>query len=150
MKYVMAVFVTAVTVFVAATVYYKGLPTFPAYNPNPVSTQTSVSFTPSPTPIDETSAIVSAVRAGLVIEHGQDAASMNISVSKIEGGYAQGGATASGGGGAWFAAKVNGNWVLVWDGNGQINCSNLTRYPNFPTDMIPECWNETTRKLVTR
>jgi hypothetical protein len=50
----------------------------------------------------------------------------------------------------WFAAKVNGIWKLVWDGNGQINCSDIAAYPAFPTDMIPECWDTTTNKVITR
>lgn len=45
MKYFIAVFVTAVLVFLAATVYYKGLPTFPNYNKGAVSTQSGVPVT---------------------------------------------------------------------------------------------------------
>ncbi|MCX6791509.1 MAG: hypothetical protein NT149_00535 [Candidatus Gottesmanbacteria bacterium] len=93
--------------------------------------------------------IISAVKAGLVAEHGPDAATMTITVSKIVGNFAQGGASATGGGGMWFAAKVGDVWKLAWDGNGTISCASINPY-NFPTSMIPECWNETTQKNVTR
>ena len=55
-----------------------------------------------------------------------------------------------GGGGRWFAAKVNGLWKLVWDGNGIIKCSDLADYPEFPVSMIPECFDEASDKLVKR
>ena len=100
--------------------------------------------------MDESVALIAAVKAALVAEHGQDAGLLNITVAKMEGEYASGGAAASGGGGMWFAAKVNGVWKLVWDGNGQINCSDITPYPEFPNDMIPECWDTTTLKIVNR
>lgn len=45
MKYGIAIFVTAVLVFLGATIYYKGLPTFPSYNKNAVSTQSGVPVT---------------------------------------------------------------------------------------------------------
>jgi len=50
----------------------------------------------------------------------------------------------------WFAAKVGEIWKLVWDGNGQLNCSDIALYPLFPKDLIPECWNEATQKIVKR
>jgi hypothetical protein len=40
------------------------------------------------------------------------------------------------GNGGWFlAAKVNGNWKLVFDGNGTPFCDEIASY-NFPADMI--------------
>ena len=151
MKYFLAVFVTAVIVFLGATIYYKGLPTFPQYNKNPVSTQSDVLVSsPSPTPANESAILIAAVKAALIAEHGQDAANLDVTVSKIEGNYASGAASEQGGGGMWFTVKVNGVWKLVWDGNGQINCSNLDPYPAFPTDMIVECWDTVTLKAVKR
>ena len=105
--------------------------------------------TPSTTP-DETATIVAAVKAGLIAEHGQDAASMNVAVTQVEGEYAKGTAGGTGGGGIWFAAKTGDSWKLVWDGNGMIECTSLTNYPNFPKDMIPECFDSSTQKMVTR
>lgn len=112
--------------------------------------ETSIpSTTPSPS-VDETAVLITAVKNALVAEHGNDANALNITVSKIEGDYASGDASAQGGGGMWFAAKVNGTWKLVWDGNGSIQCSSLAAYPNFPNSMIPECWNDKTQAVVKR
>lgn len=91
------------------------------------------------TPVDETANILTAVKTGLIAEHGPDAASMTITVSKIVGNFAQGGASASGGGGMWLAAKVNSIWKLVWDGNGTISCASVNPY-NFPTSMVQQCY----------
>jgi hypothetical protein len=161
-KYAIAIFVTAVLVFLGATLYYKGLPTFPQSSKNTVSTQSGVPATTSevsPQPsatesavqtADENISIVSAVQAGLVAEHGPDAASMSVTISKVEGDYAKGMAGGTGGGGIWFAAKANGVWKLVWDGNGIITCSDISAYPAFPADMIPQCWDTATQKSITR
>jgi hypothetical protein len=113
-----------------------------------------VTFTPtpsSPTPtVNETAILIAAVNAGLIAEHGPNAGSMNITVSQIQGNYAKGMASASGGGGIWFAAKVGDIWKLVFDGNGTVQCSQLTNYPNFPNAMIPECWDAVANKTITR
>jgi hypothetical protein len=50
----------------------------------------------------------------------------------------------------WFAAKVEGKWTLVYDGNGIILCSEVAPYPDFPKTMIPECWDGKTNKIVVR
>ena len=152
MKYFVAIFVTAVLVFLGATIYYKGLPSFPSYNKIPVSTESAVvTVTPSPQPVvDEETTLLNAIKAALIAKHGANAGLLNITASKIESIYAQGGASAEGGGAMWFATKINGVWKLVWDGNGQINCSDIAPYPDFPTGMIPECWDTTTNKIVKR
>jgi len=153
MKYVVIVFATAVIVFLAATVYYKGMPKFAT--PSGVSvTSTEVAESPvatiTPTPVDDSTVLIDTIKAALVAKHGSPAASLKITVSKIEGDFAQGGASVEGGGGMWFAAKVEGQWNLVWDGNGVIECSDIASYPGFPKSMIPECWNTPTEKIITR
>lgn len=99
--------------------------------------------------VDETKVLIAAVKAALVVEHGPDAANLDVTVSKIEGNYAEGAASTQGGGAMWFAAKINGTWQLVWDGNGEILCSALIAFPSFPADMIPECW-DANNNLVKR
>jgi hypothetical protein len=165
MKYVISIFVTAVIVFLGAFIYFKGIPTFPSYNKAPVSTESAtVSETATPTPLtvattsspsatqiaDQNISIVSAVQDGLVAEHGPDAANMTLTISKVEGNYAKGMANGTGGGGLWFAAKVGAIWKLVWDGNGIITCADISAYPAFPADLIPQCWDAVANKLVTR
>jgi hypothetical protein len=117
-------------------------------NTQPVAT-TTVTTTITPT-VDDTAIILSAVKQGLVAKHGSSANELKITVSKIQGNYAQGGASATGGGAMWFAVKENSIWKLVWDGNGTISCDLITQYPDFPKTMIPECWNEKTLKSVVR
>lgn len=86
----------------------------------------------------------------MIAKHGSDFTDLNYSIKKVEGDYASGSVSGSGGGGMWFAAKVNGNWVIVTDGNGVTLCSDITPYPAFPKDMIPECWDASANKNVIR
>ena len=90
------------------------------------------------------------VKASEVERIGEDANASTYTVSQIQGNYAKGMASAGGGGAMWFAAKVNGTWKLVFIGNGSIQCSQLTDYPDFPNTMIPECWDAVNQKNVTR
>ena len=41
-------------------------------------------------------------------------------------------------GGIFLAAKIDGRWQLVFDGNGQISCA-LSKY-GFPADMLADCF----------
>jgi len=43
-------------------------------------------------------------------------------------------------GGNFLAAKVDGFWRLVFDGNGGISCIEIEPY-NFPKEMISDCYN---------
>lgn len=159
MKYFLTAFATAVIVFLGATVYYKGLPDFArprgisVVNTEvapPIETSTpSPTLTPTVTPRDD-SVLVAAIKSALITKYGQNAGDLKVSVSKIEGEYAQGTVSENGGGGGWFAARLNGFWTLVWDGNGQIDCVDISPYPQFPTDMIPECWDASANKLIIR
>ena len=104
------------------------------------------------TPEDE-AALVDAVKKAIIAKRGQSASTLVIKATSAESSYAKGSATPpveDVGGGMWFAAKVNGKWELVWDGNGNILCADLEKYPNFPSSYIPECYNEKTDKTVLR
>ena len=111
--------------------------------------ETTVTPSPSPSPVNESETIKTLIKQALVAEHGPDANALIITVSKIQGNYASGGASGEGGGGMWLAAKDAGTWKLVWDGNGTIGCEDIAPY-NFPTSMVPECWNAATGKNVVR
>lgn len=161
MKYFVAVFVTAVLVFLGATIFYKGIPKFPQFSKDSVTTESTPTPTdntfetpqasPSASPlVDDPATVAAAIKIALVAEHGSGAELMDVTVSKIEGNYAKGMASEEGGGGLWFGAKVNGVWKLVFDGNGVISCEEISPYPDFPKDLIPSCWDMTTDKLVTR
>lgn len=166
MKYVITIVLTALIVGFAVTAYFKGwFPSIAFNTPQAVSVQNSEVTTkdvdvatPSPVPSasasaeikpDDNQTILSAVKQALIAKNGADFSDLNYSIKKVEGDYASGMVNGSGGG-MWFAAKVNGKWTIVADGNGVILCSNLAPYPTFPKDMIPECWNEVTQKTVIR
>lgn len=53
--------------------------------------------------------------------------------------------------GGWFLAYYNNsnNWIIVADGNGTVMCDDIDPY-NFPTSMVPECWDEANSQLITR
>lgn len=92
------------------------------------------------------------VMAGLLAtKHSRDAAEANLTVEEDTGTHAKGLVIFDGdiGGGWWLAAKADDKWVLVADGNGTVMCSDIDPY-NFPTTMVPECWDETTQTLITR
>lgn len=55
-----------------------------------------------------------------------------------------------GGGGLWFAVKVNNGWQLVYDGNGIIPCKDLKQYPDFPSNLIPQCFDDSKNMLIER
>lgn len=100
---------------------------------------------------NETAVLKVEIHKQLVAKHGPNAASLTISVSQIVDDYAKGGASEPGvGGGMWFAAKVDGNWELIWDGNGIITCTDISDFPDFPTSMIPECYNTSTQSMIKR
>lgn len=40
-------------------------------------------------------------------------------------------------GGNFLAAKIDGTWQIIFDGNGEIAC-NLSQY-GFPDDMLGDC-----------
>ncbi len=155
MKYVATVLVTAVIVFLGATVYYKGFPKFAKpEGVSVVSTESSTIANPLatviPLSLEESDALIEAVRKGLIAEHGQQASGMTITVSEIQGEYARGTAGETGDGGIWFAAKLNGTWTLVWDGNGIIDCDSVSPFPEFPTSMISQCLASGSGDLITR
>ena len=152
MKYLLTVIITAAVVGFGVVAYFKGwLPYVSFQKPQAASVQNiEVSneraeliipdASPSATPsVGSSQAILDEVKAALIAKHGSDFASLTYSLGKVEGNYASGSVGGTGGGGMWYAANVNGKWVIVWDGNGTIMCSDLSAYPDLPTDMISEC-----------
>lgn len=112
--------------------------------PTPVQTASAS------TTMTEESVLVTIIKQAIVAKSSGTGEKLSVTVSKINGDYAQGNASDDGGGGMWFAAKVNGAWKLVWDGNGIINCKDLTAYPNYPKSMIPACFDEVKQDTVNR
>lgn len=156
MKYVVTIFVTAVIVFLGATVYYKGLPEFG--NPTGVSVisiEESANLDTNPTAspsaaLSDNQELAEGIRVLFVSKYGASAESWDVKVASIEGDFAKGSVNTNDGGGMWFAAKINGVWKLIWDGNGVIECDKISPYPAFPDEMIPECYSTASGKLITR
>lgn len=90
------------------------------------------------------------VKQAMLNKYGKDASTMTVTVKTNDGTYASGSVNSDGGGGYFFAAKSNGQWVIVADGNGVIECSSLAQFPNYPTNLIPECFDNTTGQVVQR
>jgi len=76
---------------------------------------------------------------------------VTVTIKENDGNYVSGGVKFEGEiGGGWFlAAKQNGQWTIVADGNGTVMCSSIESY-DFPVSMVPECWDEVSGKLVIR
>jgi len=113
--------------------------------------------TPIPTPIltptpavDEEAILKTTIKEQILAVSPGNGGTLNVSVSQIIGDYAKGIVSDDEGGGLWFAAKVNGDWKLVWDGNGILTCSDLTDYPDFSKVLIPECYDPATEQSVKR
>jgi len=75
---------------------------------------------------------------------------ITVKVSTNDGKYASGTATSQGGGGYFYAVKDNDIWIIVADGNGVIECSSLTDYPDYPKTLISECYDTAAKKSVKR
>ncbi len=93
------------------------------------------------------------IKAALVTKNNWEADEIAITIAKNDGEYATGGVgatTPQSGGGIWFAAKVDDEWQIVWDGNGVVMCEDLTDYADFPIELIPECYDSTQAVMVER
>jgi|GEM_PF-929358 len=92
-----------------------------------------------------------AIRQAFADKYSRNLEDVSVTITENTGQYANGGVRFAGeiSGGWWLAAKVAGAWKIVADGNGSVMCSNIEDY-DFPTSMVPECWDEATSQLVTR
>ena len=89
----------------------------------------------------------------LLEKNGWDSNSVDVTLDQVlDDRYASGGVrdVPGLGGGLWFAALVDGEWRIVWDGNGAIDCPSLEPYPDFPTSMIAQCYNPSDGSITKR
>jgi hypothetical protein len=114
------------------------------------STPTQSVNVPTPTP-KENSATYQITQA-LSAKNSWNASGIEVNITSLEGDFAKGDIKMKGemSGGLWFAAKVNGIWKIVYDGNGIITCDRLRDYKNFPKDLIPSCYDKQTETLIAR
>jgi len=83
--------------------------------------------------------------------HSKPIGDVQLTIGTNTGSHANGGVKFAGeiSGAWWLAAKSGGEWVIVDDGNGTVSCASIAPY-NFPTSMVPECWDEASMTLITR
>lgn len=104
-----------------------------------VKEQPAISPTSQPSPtstIDEAENLETIIKQLLIEKHGSSANNLTITVSKKSNDYAKGGASEQGGGAMWLAAKENGKWIIVFEGNGAPDCQSIKTNYKFPTDML--------------
>ena len=108
---------------------------------------------PSSTSIVEEISDEQTIKSLLDSKYNLDPSDTKLTLVENRGNYAVGGfneIASPAGGGQWFAAKVNGEWQIVYDGNGVITCDYLDNYPDYPIDLIPSCWDKQTNEMVER
>ncbi|MFA6307312.1 MAG: DUF333 domain-containing protein [Patescibacteria group bacterium] len=94
-------------------------------------------------PKSESEDISDKIKQLFVKKYQKDQAEVRVTVNQQTKNYARGGVKFGrdgiGEGGIFLASKVNGEWQLVFDGNGMISCSLIEDY-DFPASMIPDCF----------
>lgn len=92
------------------------------------------------------------IKALLVNKNNWYAENIILKIKTNDGVYASGNIEDKtvGGGGLWFAKRIEGIWQIVFDGNGNIMCSSLKDFPDYPVKLIPECWDDKTGKIIKR
>ncbi len=164
-NYLIGLLITIALVSAAVATYYYGQrASTPTQDTAPQPTQTTttqIETSPAPTKSNTiyelpTSAPTinndeDVIRAALIAKNQWDESiNFTLTTTSNDGTYAHGLVNSDGGGGYWYAAKVNGNWQIVADGNGVITCESLEPYPDYPTSLISQCYNQTSGDLETR
>lgn len=102
-------------------------------------------------PEASTDILIAQIKQAFSEKYDHPVSAVNLTISEEYDNHAHGGVNFEGeiGGGWWLAAKVSGKWILVADGNGTVNCSDIEPY-GFSSDMVPECWDEARGELRIR
>lgn len=92
-----------------------------------------------------------ALREAFGTKYSKTAEEIILTISKSNDSFAKGTVRFFGEiGGGWFlAAKVENNWTITAEGNGQVMCSDVESY-SFPTDYVSECYDDETSSVVLR
>ena len=106
---------------------------------------------PAQTPEDTDAQVIAAMQNLFATKYHKSAADVIITIREREGNFIVGGVKFAGApeGGYLLAAKVNGVWTLLFDGNGTIPCSAVDPV-NFPSSLQTECWDTTKNITVDR
>jgi hypothetical protein len=93
---------------------------------------------------------VETAKEALKVKHPDwDVSDMVATVDESDENFATGSVGDGPGGGMYFAANTDDGWVIAWDGNGLIGCADIEPY-DFPTHMIPECYDYDTDTSIKR
>lgn len=95
--------------------------------------------------------IIVALKELFAEKYDKEVEDMTVTISELEGDYLVGGVKFEGevAGAHVLAAKVDGEWTLVFDGNGTIPCEGVDAV-DFPASLVAECWDEATMTSVVR
>ncbi|MFC1653437.1 hypothetical protein ACFL1M_01150 [Patescibacteria group bacterium] len=119
--------------------------------PTPTSTtqptivpEATLAPAPQATDMDE-------IKQAMATKHSKSVADTQITIETNTGVHAKGLVKFAGEiAGGWFlAVKTTGPWQIAADGNGTVLCGDIDPF-NFPTTMVPECWDEIGQQLITR
>jgi len=122
----------------------------PTARPTPVA---SPEVMPSPTPEEvseeESESDLVQIKAAFAEKYNRSIDEVDLSIDNNTGTHANGLVKFTGeiGGGWWLAYNLPTGWKIVADGNGSVLCNDIEGY-DFPTDMVPECWDEATSTLI--
>lgn len=105
----------------------------------------SVTSSPSPAPNEAL-----AIKEAIYKITGLDETKAEVTISENTGIHATGGIKEHDavGGAYWLAAKTDGEWIGVYDGQTHPTCTQIEPY-NFPTSMVLECLDQG-MNVVTR
>lgn len=151
-KTVLAILLSAL--MICATIYYVGkkpekVPTVTVPESSQSQTTASNAATPTIEEVVPTVDDLALITKAIALKTGLAETAINVTISKHIGDYAKGGIvekTSEVGGAQWFAAKKNGTWVIVYDGQDYPKCSALVGF-SFPKEILDSCWDDATNKL---
>ena len=106
--------------------------------------------TPTMSPTPNLSLEIEAIKKAVYQKTGLTSEIADVTVSLYTSAYAKGGVKEKEAvGGAYFiAAKVNSEWVCVYDGQSHPTCDQIKSF-NFPKEMVSECLDEN-NKVIKR
>ena len=84
-------------------------------------------------------------------KYSKDTGEVNFEINEREGDYLTGVVRFEGeiSGAYVLGAKVNDEWKIIFDGNGNYTCD-VVDVVDFPSSLAPECWDENTMTMVDR
>jgi inhibitor of cysteine peptidase len=82
------------------------------------------------------------IKYAMAARYGRKLSQVSIVLDQETDDHVRGGVTFAPGGpensGFFLAAKQDGQWLIVYDGNGVISCEEIAKF-NFPAEMIDDC-----------